>query len=251
VEIADVQVETVTGEPGVVGKRELAPHTVEVHVLEPRDRVVAARPDLVEPGGAGSGREPGLGEPLQGSTRAHRDVGQLVFVRPCLAAVDLDDAGAAVAERRRHPIDPQVRRLDHVVVGGDGLGAGRQHRSSPQRWWSRAAGSTSGRTSAATRRARSRGSRFVAGAMIRCRAPASTKSRRRAATCSGVPTAATLSSSGPTSCLKLPPRNAAAPAIASSARSSTFTKTNAVHENSSRERPIASAWLRTSWTDLS
>ena len=50
--VLHVQVEAVAGEAGVVREAELAPHPVDVHVLDAFDGVVATGPDLVEAGGA-------------------------------------------------------------------------------------------------------------------------------------------------------------------------------------------------------
>ena len=115
------------GEARVVREAELAPHPVDVHVLDALDGVVATGTHLVEAGRAGRGRVAGLVEAGQRPARAHRDVGELVLVEPRLAPVDLDDARAAVAVLRRHPVDPQMPGLDQVVVGGHQTGRGRKH----------------------------------------------------------------------------------------------------------------------------
>ena len=60
--VVHAEVEAVAGEAGEVGEAQLAPHAVDVHVLDPRDGVVATGADLVEPGGAGRRWVPGLGE---------------------------------------------------------------------------------------------------------------------------------------------------------------------------------------------
>ena len=131
--VGDAQVEAVAGEAREVGEAELPPHAVDVHVLDPLHRVVTAGPDLVEARGAGRGRIPGLVEPGEGPARPHRDVGELALPAPRLPTVDLDDPGAAGAEPGGHPVDPEVRRLDDVVVGGHQPGSGGQHRGSSRR----------------------------------------------------------------------------------------------------------------------
>ena len=95
-----------TGEPGVVWEAQLRVDAVDVHVVQPLNRVVATRPDLVEVGRAGEGRVTVFRMTLEGSARSHRDVGDLVVVDPRLAAVELGDAGAAVSVFRRHAVDP-------------------------------------------------------------------------------------------------------------------------------------------------
>ena len=123
VPVRDVQVEAVAGEACVVGEAELSPHAVDVHVGYPGNRVVAAGPDLIEAGRAGGGGNPCTGRPSKRATRAHGYVDQLVLEEPGLAAVPgIDDPGAAVLEAFGHPIHPQMRRLDHVIVGGVQLG---------------------------------------------------------------------------------------------------------------------------------
>src|SRR6185437_16954682 len=72
-----------------------------------------------------------LPEPGKGPARTHRDVRELALVAPRLAAVDLDDARARVAVLGRDAVDPQVRGLDHVVVGRHQLHVGGQHRGPP------------------------------------------------------------------------------------------------------------------------
>ena len=125
--VVHAEVEAVAGEAGEVGEAQLSPDAVDVHVGESRDRVVATGADLVEAGGARRGRVAGFVEPRQRAARPHGDVGELALPRPRLAAVDLDDARAVVAELRGHAIDPEVGRLDQVVVGRDQLGIGREH----------------------------------------------------------------------------------------------------------------------------
>jgi hypothetical protein len=108
-----------TGKAREVGEAELAVHAVDVHVGETGDRVVTAGADLVEASRARRGRVARFVETGQRAARTHRDVGELALPRPCLAAVDLDDAGAVIAVPGGHPVDPEVGRLDEVVVGRD------------------------------------------------------------------------------------------------------------------------------------
>ena len=126
--VRDVQIEAMPGEARVVGEAELPPHTVDIHVGHAGHRVVAAGPDLVEAGRAGGRREPLHRQSVQRAARAHRDVDQLVFEEPGLAAVPgIHDARAALLVALRHPVHPQVCGLDHVVVRGVQLGGGWKH----------------------------------------------------------------------------------------------------------------------------
>lgn len=118
VPVRDVQVEAVPGEPCVVGEAELSPHAVDIHVGDVGNRVVAAGSDLIEAGRAGGRWESLHRQALQWAARAHGDVDQLVLEEPGLATVSgIDDTRTSILEALRYPVHPQVRRLDHVVVG--------------------------------------------------------------------------------------------------------------------------------------
>ena len=99
------------------GVQHLGVHAVAVHFLEARRRLVAAGPNVLEP-------HPALHVfGRQTRARVHPEVDGIAHALddPRVALVEVLDPRCAVAQRGRHPIQPEIGRFVHVAVGGDEL----------------------------------------------------------------------------------------------------------------------------------